>query len=188
LPSNSKENHMKRSRSIELALMGGVPLLLAGCDHGHHDTALLYEDLQQCISDGQVPAVTCEEGYERALVAEERAPRYNSLAACEDEYGVSACRPAHEGSWFIPMAAGFMIARALDHQGAYYGYSGGWSGAASWYAQPVYHVRGDRSAWRTMSGERFTWGSRGPGAHTVSETLSRGGFGRAATARFSWGG
>jgi uncharacterized protein YgiB involved in biofilm formation len=179
---------MKRSRSIQLALMGSMPLLVAGCGQAHHDTALLYEDLQQCLTDGQVPPVTCEEGYERALVAEDNAPRYGSLADCEAEYGVSACRPAHEGGWFIPMAAGFMIARALDHQGYYYSYSGGWSGPAGWAVQPVYRVRGDRSVWRTASGQQFSWGPRGPGAHTVAETLSRGGFGRTAAARGSWGG
>jgi uncharacterized protein YgiB involved in biofilm formation len=60
---------------------------LAGCGHTQQDTALLYEDLQQCIADGKVAPVTCEEGYERALLAEKNAPRYGTLAACEAEYG-----------------------------------------------------------------------------------------------------
>lgn len=188
---------MKRSRSIELALMGGVPLLLAGCSHAHHDTPLLYQDLQQCIADGKVPAVTCEEGYEQALLAQERAPRYGTQSACEATYGDSQCRVVHEGSssWFVPAAAGFLIGRALSHHDPYYGYgsgwsgySGGWSGAAGYSGQPVYRVRGDRGEWRTLDGQRFGPGARGPGAHTVSETLSRGGYGRTAAARASWGG
>jgi uncharacterized protein YgiB involved in biofilm formation len=186
---------MKRSRSIELALMGSVPLLLAGCGHAQNHNALMYENLQQCIADGQVPAVTCEEGYERSLLAEDQAPHYGTLASCEAEYGDGQCRVhAGGGGWFVPMAAGFLIARALDHDHYYaYGsgwsaYSGGWSGHAGWVGQPVYRVRGDRGEWRTLSGERFGWGARGPGAHTVTETLSRGGFGRAAAARGSWGG
>jgi uncharacterized protein YgiB involved in biofilm formation len=181
---------VKRSRSIELALMGSMPLLLAGCGHTHQDPALLYEDVQQCISDGQVPPVTCEEGYERALLAEQDAPRYGTLAACEAEYGDSACRPAQAGGgWFVPMAAGFLIARALDHQGYYYSYGPGWSAyQGGWYGQPVYRVRGGRGEWRTLSGARFGSGARGPSAYTVAETISRGGFGRTAAARGSWGG
>lgn len=181
---------MKRSRSIELALMGGVPLLLAGCGGAQApgQTALMYEDVQQCISDGQVPPVNCEESYERSLLAEQNAPRYSTLTECEAEYGESQCRPAQGGgSWFVPMAAGFLIARALDDHGHYYDYSGGWYGAAGWYSQPIYRLRGESGAWRTLSGQRFGAGA-GAGPHTVAETLSRGGFGRTSAARFSWGG
>lgn len=191
---------MKRSRSIELALMGGVPLLLAGCGHPHHQEApLLYEDVQQCITDGQVPPVKCEESYERSLLAQENAPRYSTLAECEAEYGDQQCRvaqarPSEEHSRFVPMAAGFMIARALDHPCGYYGYgpcpgySGGWVGVAGWYSQPVYRARGGRGEWRTLSGQRFGTSARGPAAYTVGETISRGGFGSTSAARFSWGG
>lgn len=170
--------------------MGGVPLLLAGCAPPQQEPALLYEDAQQCIADGQVPTADCEEGYQRSLAAQEDAPRYNSLEECEAEYGEQHCRPA-QGSWFVPMATGFLIARALDHPGYGYTsgpYTGGWAGAASWYSEPVYRVRGGRDEWRTLSGERFGASARGPGAYTVAETLSRGGFGRASAARFSWGG
>lgn len=192
---------MKRSRSIELVLMGGVPLLLAGCHHEHAgaDTPLMYEDVPQCIAAGEVPPETCEENYERSLLAQQNAPRYTTLAECEAEYGDSRCRsvePSHPGEhgWFVPMAAGFLIARALDH-GHYYGYGsgwaayrGGWAGAAGWSGQPVYRMRGDRGEWRTLSGQHFSWGERGPAAHTVAETISRGGFGRTSAARGSWGG
>jgi uncharacterized protein YgiB involved in biofilm formation len=190
---------MKRSRSIELALMGAVPLLLAGCDDSDSrgQTALLYEDLQSCIADGQVSADVCQKGYEQALDAEKSGPRFSSLAACEDEYGYSRCHPMYEGgsSWFIPAAAGFLIARAMDsnryYRHDYYGwsgYGGGWSGYSGWTAQPMYRPRGDRGEWRTASGDRFGWGARGPGADSAANTLSRGGFGRTAAARGSWGG
>jgi uncharacterized protein YgiB involved in biofilm formation len=91
------------------------------------------------------------------------------------------------------MVARFLFAQALDHQGYYYGYGfgwsadhGGWSGPESWTSQPVYRVRGDRGQWRILSGERLGAGAHGPAVHTVSETISRGGFGRTAAAHGSW--
>ena len=56
-------------------------------------------------------------------------------------------------------------------------------------AQPLYQARGDRGQWRTLSGQTYGWGARGPAAdNSVAETLSRGGFGRTSAARVSWGG
>lgn len=188
---------MKRSCSIQLALMGSVPLLFAaGCDRiPDQEPALLYQDLQQCIDDGQVSADVCQKGYEQALAAQQNGPRYGSLADCEAVYGWGGCHTYNNGSgsWFIPAATGFLIARALDaHQYAhYYGGYGGYysSGYGGWTAQPLYQTRGDRGTWRTLSGQRFGWGVRGPAAYnSVAQTLSRGGFGRMAAARFSWGG
>jgi uncharacterized protein YgiB involved in biofilm formation len=188
---------VKRSRSIQLALMGSVPLLLAaGCDDRlrGQEPALLYQDLQQCIADGKVSADVCQNGYEQALAAERNAPHYNSLADCEAEYGWGNCHaPTGGGNWFVPAAAGFLIARALDahryDQPYYGGYGGGWSAYHGWMGQPLYQARGDRGSWRTLSGERYGWGARGPAAYnSTAETLSRGGFGRTAAARGSWGG
>jgi uncharacterized protein YgiB involved in biofilm formation len=181
---------VKRSRSIELALMGTVPLIFAaGCDHASGQTALLYQDMQQCIQDGKVSADVCQKGYEQALAAERDAPRYGTLADCEAEYGWGRCHaPSGGGNWFVPAAAGFLIARALDahrYDQPYYG--GAWGGG--WMAQPLYQTRGDRGQWRTLSGQSFGWGARGPAAGaSVAETLSRGGFGRTSAARISWGG
>ena len=184
---------MKRSRSIELALMGTVPLLLSGCDQlpePEQQSALLYQDLQQCIADGKVTADVCQKGYEQALQARSAAPHYGSLAECEAEFGYAQCRPASSGSgnWFIPAAAGFLIARALDssHDDSRLDY--GWSGYGGWSGQPIYRSRGDRAEWRTGSGERFGSGARGPRGSSVAETLSRGGFGYSSAARVSWGG
>jgi len=187
---------MIRSRSIELALMGSMPLLLAACDQvpqRQQETALLYEDLQQCIADGKVSEDDCRKGYQQALDAERDAPHYDSLWACEAQFGYNHCHQASGGSWFIPAVAGFLIARSLDHGYGQpgYGWSYGGGGAAwhgAWVGQPLYQTGAGRGEWRTLSGERFTAGARGPGAGSVAETLSRGGFGRTAAARASWGG
>lgn len=183
---------MKRSRSIELVLMGTVPLLLAaGCDQEPH--MLAYTSVQQCIDDGQVSPDVCERGYEQAVQAQRTAPRFDTLADCEAQFGWGQCHAARSGSasWFIPAAAGFLLGHVLGSHSYYYRhYSYGSYGAyAGWGGQPLYRARGDRGEWRTLNGNRYGWGVRGPSAaNSVAETLSRGGFGRTAAARWSWGG
>lgn len=189
---------MKRSRAIELTLMGTVPLLVAGCGGPPPQSALLYQNLQQCVRAGQVSPEVCAQAYADALEAQYRsAPRFDSLADCEAQFGYDQCHPiaTSSGHWFMPALAGFLVGRALSPHSQYYGWGGyDWRGYAApggfggWAGQPIYRARGDRGEWRTAQGERFGWGVRGPGAPSVAETLSRGGFGRSGAARFSWGG
>lgn len=189
---------MKRSRSIQLVLMGTVPLLLSACDDGSQQATgtLAYQDLQQCISDGKVGADVCEKAYAEAVQAQYRnGPHYGTLAECQAQFGWDQCHPVHtsSGSWFMPALAGFMIGRALSGPSYQYHehyWSGGYGGGG--YGEPLYRSRGDRAEWRTGSGDRFGTSARGPGgsmsAPSVAETLSRGGFGRSSVARGSWGG
>jgi len=183
---------MKRSRSIQLLLMGTAPLLLSACDNPsppqpQPQTALAYQGLTQCISDGKVGADICEKAYADAIQAQYRdAPLFDSLTDCQAQYGYDQCHHVEtsSGGWFMPALAGFMVGRALSHHDGYnygYGYGGG-------YGQPLYRARGDRAEWRTASGERFGGAARGPYSPTVAETLSRGGFGMSSAARGSWGG
>ncbi len=186
---------MKRSRSIELVLMGTVPLLLSACDDGSSQQTtgtLAYRDLQQCVSEGKVSAEVCEKAYADAIEAQYReGPRYSTLAECQAQFGWDQCHSVQtsSGSWFMPALAGFMIGRALNGgYGSSYHYHY-WPGYGSGYSEPLYRSRGDRAEWRTASGERFGAGARGPSSSpTVAETLSRGGFGRSSVARGSWGG
>lgn len=191
---------MKRSRTIELALMGGVPLLIAGCNApSAQQSALLYQNLQQCVRDGKVSPDVCAQAYADAVQAQYRsAPRFGSLADCEAQFGYDQCHPVATASgdhWFMPALAGFLVGRALAPHQTYYGWGGydwhayarpgGWGGFSG---EPIYRARGDRGEWQTAQGERFGWGARGPAAPSVAETLSRGGFGRSGAARFGWGG
>jgi uncharacterized protein YgiB involved in biofilm formation len=177
---------MKRSRSIELALMGTVPLLLAACDQAREPprSALLYQSLQQCISEAKVSVDVCRTTYEQALEAQERlAPRYGSFAECAQQFGDDQCRQVVQSSgdhWFMPALAGFLIGRALDtNRGP--GYVYGWNG------RPIYRTRTGREVWGAGAPDRFG-GVRGPEGYSVAETLSRGGFGYSSAARASWGG
>jgi uncharacterized protein YgiB involved in biofilm formation len=185
---------MKRSRSIELVLMGTVPLLLSACEppSAPHPQAaaaptVAYQGLTQCISDGKVSADICEKAYADAVQAQYRdGPRFDSLADCQAQYGYDQCHHVQtsSGGWFMPALAGFMIGRALSHNDGYhygYGYVGG-------FGQPLYRDRGDRAQWRTASGEHFGGSTRGPFQPSVGQTLSRGGFGMSSAARASWGG
>jgi uncharacterized protein YgiB involved in biofilm formation len=185
---------MKRSRSIQLVLMGTVPLLLSACDPPSppqpQSTAaptVAYQGLAQCISDGKVSADICEKAYADAVQAQYRdGPRFDSLDDCQAQYGYDQCHHVQtsSGGWFMPALAGFMIGRALgQHDGYNYGY-----GYVGGFGQPLYRARGDRAQWRTASGERFGGTARGPFAPSIAQTLSRGGFGMSSAARASWGG
>lgn len=187
---------MKRSQSIQLVLMGTVPLLLSACGEGPRQpqqNPLAYQNLQQCISEGKVSADVCEKAYAAAVDAQYRdGPKFNSLNECQAQYGWGQCHFVQNpsGSWFMPALAGFMIGRALTpHGNNYYypGYSPGY-GYGGGFGAPLYRSRGDRAEWRTASGERFGVGARGPSAPSVGQTLSRGGFGSSSAARGSWGG
>jgi uncharacterized protein YgiB involved in biofilm formation len=185
---------MKRSRSIELVLMGTVPLLLSACDppsppppQSTAASTVAYQGLAECIKDGKVSADICEKAYADAVQAQYRdGPRFDSLDDCQAQYGYDQCHhiQTSSGGWFMPALAGFMIGRALSNHDGYgygYGYGGG-------FGQPLYRTRGDRAEWRTASGERFGGAARGPYSASVAETLSRGGFGMSSAARASWGG
>src|SRR5690242_7087925 len=98
---------MKRSRTIELALMGTVPFLAAGCAQPSAppaQNALLYQNLQQCVREGKVSPEVCAQAYADAIQNQYReAPRFDSLAQCEAQFGYDQCHPvarASGGSWF----------------------------------------------------------------------------------------
>src|ERR1700730_12704781 len=123
---------MKRSRSIELVLMGTMPLLLSAfrdCSAQQPQNAFAYQNLQQCINEGKVSADVCEKAYADAVQAQYRdGPRYNTLAEGQAQFGYDQCRPVQtsSASWFMPALAGFMIGRALGSN-HYYNYQPGYA-------------------------------------------------------------
>ena len=187
---------MKRSRSIQLVLIGTVPLLLSACDGPasqapQQQSTLAYQDLKQCIGDGKVGADICEKAYADAVQAQYReGPRYSTLGDCQAQFGYDQCHPVQtaSGSWFMPALAGFMIGRSFNSNHYYNDNDRRYGPAYGGYGAPLYRARGDRAEWRTADGERFGAGARGPSAPSVGGTLSRGGFGRSSAARGSWGG
>jgi len=75
---------MKRSRSIELVLMGTMPLLLSACGDGpaqQPQNAFAYQNLQQCGQRGKGQRGYLREGLRgcRAGPVSATGPRYNTL-------------------------------------------------------------------------------------------------------------
>jgi uncharacterized protein YgiB involved in biofilm formation len=171
---------MKRSRTVQLAFMSSMPLLITACGGPRADERLAYQDVQQCIQDGRVSKDVCEQEYQAALQSRAQQSHYSSLNDCNAQWG-DQCRPyvtAGGDHWFVPAVAGFMIGRMLGHRhdayGPYYGngaWGHGWNG-------PVYRDRPDRGS----------WGGNMNREPTTAQTLSRGGFGSSGAARSSWGG
>jgi uncharacterized protein YgiB involved in biofilm formation len=179
---------MKRSRTVQLAFMGTVPLLVTACGGPaagpRPDERLAYQDVQQCIQDGKVSKETCEQEYQAALQARAQQSHYGNYNDCASQWG-DQCRPYVTSSgehWFIPALTGFMIGRMLGHRDYYY--PGPYYGGGGWHGP--YRDRPGRGGWDNRPG----YGGYGtpPRGPTTAETLSRGGFGYSGAARSSWGG
>lgn len=180
---------MKRSRLLQLAVLGSAPLLLTGCEEDR--AAFVYESLDACVSAGQIPAQACQDDFAKAAANHaQTAPRYYSLAECEADFGPGGCNNNNgSGGYFLPLMTGYMIASALR------------GGGPDWYnsnsgrsAQALYRTRGS-SSWRTS--DNITIGSnvgatKIPAAASMpatrAVTMSRAGFGSTASARGGWGG
>ena len=180
---------MKRTRFIKLAILGGAPLLLAGCEEERQ--AIVYESVDACISAAQIPEQSCREDYARAEVEHATtAPRYYSSRDCEADFGAGQCQQnSQSGGFFMPFMTGYMIASLMR------------GGGNNWYAspgshssQPLYRTNGS-STWRTADNTQI--GNRSGATNvpassakpaTRAVTMSRAGFGSSASARGGWGG
>lgn len=163
---------MKRSRSIQLALMGAVPLLFTACDDATQ--AQVAENSTATCADADADSAACEQ---RRRAYERDTPRWQSRDECESSTGEECRQYVATGGnhWFVPAVTGYMLGRYLGHHRyddfrSYGGFGG----------SPLYRNRADRSSWSGPPG-----GSAGP---STEETLSRGGYGSRSAARASWGG
>ncbi len=191
----------KRSRHIAIAILGAAAFALAGCQEDQVDAAA-YPDLQSCTkaanSNGLFSAQECEAAFSEAEALHvEAAPRYDSLAVCEEQHGEGACgseaaaAQGGSGSIFMPLMAGYLIGNMLR---------GGAGMAAS---QPLYKTaKGGfsnatgASSFSSNSGSaklgtsQFTkpTSTVGKAPMTRSTAMSRGGFGQTGGGRGGAGG
>ncbi|CAH1648310.1 conserved hypothetical protein [Hyphomicrobiales bacterium] len=108
---------MKRSSQIGLAAAG--VLLVATVwsmtgDDGEEN--LVYNNLSDCRTAGQLTAQQCETAFSEATAARLKdAPKFRSQNECEAQYGANGCSTASIGGaqYFIPALAGFMLARGM---------------------------------------------------------------------------
>ncbi|MDF2230938.1 DUF1190 domain-containing protein [Albimonas sp. CAU 1670] len=148
----------KRSRSARAALKGctgaALVLALAGCEEEQDLT--FFETKAQCYRgaavSGSLSEADCDAAFAEAAIEHAvAAPRYESLALCEEEHGEGLCGtpeqaggaadPQHAGPSFMPFLMGYMMGSML---------SGGQSQAAG---RPLYRDAKSGS-WFTSTGTR----------------------------------
>ncbi|MDZ4372180.1 MAG: DUF1190 domain-containing protein, partial [Phenylobacterium sp.] len=183
---------MKRSRSLTLTSLmaaGGVSLTACGDGPPQVETAgpstdaYAYQTLQECKDRNEVPDDACETADKAALDDQEKAPRYDAQATCEEQYGPGQCVPRSQaggGSFWGPLVAGFVVGRMMD---------GGWGGRGlyrdwrdgGFYTGSGGRVATDYSTGRTRIGQG---GFDPPEAYrppakvqSRASVISRGGFG-----------
>ncbi|MEG0867346.1 MAG: DUF1190 domain-containing protein [Hafnia sp.] len=170
----------KRSRSIQLLVMGSAPLLLVACSDGTEVKTIKKDERfvkpQDCIQAGK-PADVCTESYMTALKRhKEIAPKYEKVEDCESDFMKDYCVKGEDGK-FAPKMAGFslvseqkqlinsssglpVVNQNTDSNGFLTGLvlgnlAGNMGGTTHYYSEPVYKRRDDRGSGystNTMSG------------------------------------
>ncbi|MFD2174154.1 DUF1190 domain-containing protein [Rhodobacter lacus] len=183
----------KRSATVALFLVGAAAFTLAGCREENVD-AQAFPDLQSCLdaagTGSLFSAEDCRKGFdEAATLNAETAPRYDSLAVCEEQYGKGNCGSEAQaveggsGSIFMPLLMGFLLGNMLG-------------GARGIGAQPLHRTADGRfttPGGGTSYANNTGRGKIGAGAFTKAPTTigkppmtratvaQRGGFGASNT-------
>lgn len=187
---------LKRSRVLHVSsLMATASFSLAACtqpapspssssgQEGQWEETKSFQSVEACVASGE-PAVDCgaadKAAREEALAT---APRFGSQAECESEFGAEQCQEQKStsggGSFFMPMLAGFMMARMMN---------GGMSGGNQMAARPFFkdcrNPRPDgscntRTAGGSAAGRAFagTGAARAATPDSPRSQVARGGFG-----------
>ena len=191
---------MKRSRHLQLMLLGTAPLALVACSSEPKEQDLTYESLDECISDGKATAPACSTAFREAeQIHVRQSPRYSDQSACAQGYGNCTRYTENGNSFWMPAMVGFLAGRwsAGSNHGGYIDTRG------SYGYRPLYRTDDDRyrGTWSTSSSGGGTYSARtnsrswegssssGSGSSRIStSSVSRGGFGSSSSARGGWGG
>lgn len=190
---------LKRSRRVTPAIIGSMMSLslMTGCGEKQEDASVV-ESIEQCVQIGQYNQVQCEQLYAQAQAEhKDVAPKFDSLADCEAEFGVGKCEGSggeastgstgtsessghttvvHHHSSFVPMMAGIMIGQSLS-QPMYRTYAGGSYGPFMTNSgRVVSNTTGRQKISRSVVTSRPT---------RTTTTLKRGGFGAMSRASMS---
>ena len=137
-----------RSRTVALTILGAAAFTVAGC-RDEQVEAQAFPDLASCqaaaVNGGLVTADQCSQAFAEAEALHvEAAPRYDSLAVCEEQHGAGNCGSEDQqvsqggsGSIFMPLLAGYLIGSMLGRAG------GGMAASQPMYrnAQGGFHQR-----------------------------------------------
>ncbi len=183
---------MIRAGHLAAAVAVSAAALLSACDdHAPRRTSqvgnpqgqqqqTIYANLDACLADAKDmdTVKACRDGYAAAMAKMAEAPKYETVASCEEIYGYGNCVPrgtvVHDGGgggWFIPYMMGYMIGGGFGHSYSYY---------------PVYIDRG--GYYRSSAGAPIvsspSWHGNAPSSAAIkpSSSITRGGFGSTAVA------
>lgn len=118
---------MKRSKRIATLTLGGACLVvLAGCGESTEDMKV-YQTVDECVAETSDRALCESELTAAKLAHEDTAPRFDSDAACKQEFENCVGVPGVGGttSWFMPALGGFVLGRMIGQP----------------FAQPVFYDR-----------------------------------------------
>lgn len=175
----------KRSRKAALRLMVPAGLaLLAGCEQPTMQAAV-FESAEQCAQ--QLDKEQCEADFKKAQEMHEKvAPRYQTLAQCEADFGqgqcqapqpVSQAQPSSGSGFFMPMMMGYLAGKMFNNNNS------------NFTAQLLYRAKDDPSTFRTGANQPIARQTGLVGVtpnqlQTYSNNqIRRGGFGAQAQRR-----
>jgi uncharacterized protein YgiB involved in biofilm formation len=163
-------------------MMSAVPVLLTACgDSGQQP--VIYQSVDNCVQAGELSYSECKQHFDEALAEHQKtAPRFDTKEACSAEWGDGQCQQTPTASGhgsFMPMLAGFMMARAFNNFGANRNVD--MQNGSTSRATPLYRS-GNNDTFRTASNQVV------PGKIASANMVSRNGFGAASSQRSSYGG
>lgn len=192
----------KRSRAVALTILGAASFAIAGC-RDEQVEAEAFPNLAACEAEAKSGGLftldQCKQAFAEAeTLHAESAPRYDSLAVCEEQHGAGNCGSEEQqvsnggsGSIFMPLLAGYLIGSMLGNAGrgmsaAQPMYSNGRGGYTNAARTSTFNSNTGRGA---LSSQQFTRPAQTAGQAPMSRATatSRSGFGNRSTTR-SYGG
>tara|TARA_R110001583_G_scaffold131248_3_gene282945 strand:- start:946 stop:1494 length:549 start_codon:yes stop_codon:yes gene_type:complete len=177
---------------------------LAGCDTGPEREVTSFSSLDQCKNTSEFSAEQCDAAYLAAQNKAENDIKYSSKNNCDADFS-GGCERNSNG-YFVPLMAGFMVSQVVSNVADAAGNMGEtkhrkqYEQGTAIIPAPLYRSKDNPTQLRTsgnsvvgsvgsiqkqtMSNYKYNNASAKPKAVVTS----RGGFGKAASARGGWGG
>lgn len=178
---------MRKAFSLKPITIGIAGVLLSACS-SQREEAIVFNNLDECVSANPSASAQCEVAYEGALAEAARtAPKYNTANDCEFEFGPNQCQQVRtsSGSFFMPFMAGYMVSSLLSPRP---------------YYQPMFTSYSPNSPYRYrwIGADGRDFGGLNKKRYSVSKsvfdkkpavtrTMQRGGFGSSVRAKSAWG-
>ena len=194
----SEQNDRKRysSHGRKTLAMGTIAasVTLAGCgDNFEGDYA--FTTVESCVNSGFERDI-CEAEYQNALSEHaQSAPRFDTRAECEAEFGTGRCNTiedvsagGEQRSFFVPFLTGYLVSSALRDLTSYGAYRSYQTTNTGYSSSPVYRNRFGNDVTTTRDPATNRPVTRPLNQNT--RTVARQGFGGRGYARSGrgWGG